>query len=64
MSAPRKPELNPDQAARVARAREVLEAVEADQDFDPGSMAMNLGRLEWHVAELLRVIGELTGGER
>lgn len=62
MSAPRTPQLTPGQAARVERAQEVLEAVEADRSFDPGDIAANLGRLEGQMRELLHVIRELTGG--
>jgi hypothetical protein len=62
MSAPRKPQLNEDQAARVERAREALEASRADDE--PDNYGKHLGRLEAHLAFVFDVIDELTGGAR
>lgn len=62
MSAPRKPELDAAQAYTVRRAREALEAAEAERDMNAANLARHLGSLEWYTAELLVLVGELTGG--
>jgi hypothetical protein len=62
MSAARKPELTPDQAAYVARARKALDAG-TDKNLDIlDRLAQRVGSLEWHMGELLALIAELTGG--
>jgi hypothetical protein len=62
VSAPRKPELNADQAAYVERAREALQS-SGDKNLDIlDRLAQRVGSLEWHMGELLAVIDQLTGG--
>ena len=56
----RKPDLTPDQAADADLARVALEASMADTD--PANYAEHLGSLEYHVAKLLELIADLTGG--
>lgn len=51
--------LTADQAARVEDARAVL-AGEPVSMYELGDLANRIGRLEWHVGELLALIGELT----
>jgi len=64
VSAPRKPELDAVQAASVERAREVLEAgTDPDEDLIE-RLARRVGALEYHVAELLALVGKLSGGEK
>jgi hypothetical protein len=52
-------QLTTDQAQRIERARVVL-AEESPSTYEPADMAGRLGRLEWHVQELLSLIGEIT----
>jgi hypothetical protein len=48
------------QAAGVARARAVLAG---EPSCEPGDMAARIGRLEYHLAEMLALAGELAPGE-
>jgi hypothetical protein len=48
-----RPRLDPSQAARLDRARELLTA---EHGHDPASMAARVGQLEWHLAELLALV--------
>jgi hypothetical protein len=50
-------ELRQDQASRIERARAVLAEAPV---YDPAGMAGRIGRLEWHLQELLALTGELT----
>ena len=52
------PALTADQAARVERAREVLAEPAV---YEPAAMAGRIGRLEWHLEELLALVGQLGG---
>lgn len=64
MSAPQKPQLAPEQALTVQRAREALDAG-TDKDQDPiYRLAYRVGALEHHVGELLALVAKLTGGDR
>lgn len=49
-------ELTPDQAQRAERARAVLAE---KHGYEPANMAGRIGRLEWHLQELLALVGEL-----
>jgi hypothetical protein len=49
--------LTPDQAQRIDRARAVLAEPPA---YEPADMVGRIGRLEWHVQELLSLVGELA----
>jgi len=53
--------LRPDQRIQVDRAREVLAA---KSGYEPLQMAERIGALEWHVAELLRLVDDLAGRAR
>jgi len=53
-------ELTNGQAQHVERARAVLTDPPA---YEPADMAARIGRLEWHLQELLALIGELSGLE-
>ena len=48
--------LTTDQQARVAAARELLDA---EHGYDAAELAPRVGRLEWHLAEMLALVGEL-----
>ena len=52
-------ELRPDQAQRVERARQVL-AGQSPSMYELADMAGRIGSLEWHLEELLSLVGELT----
>jgi len=54
-------ELTAGQAQHVERARAVLTDPPA---HEPAGMTDRIGRLEWHLGELLALIGELAGQER
>ena len=54
------PAFTADQAARVERAREVLAEPAA---YEPADMAGRIGRLEWHLEELLRLAAQLAEGK-
>jgi hypothetical protein len=53
-----RPRLTPTQAASVQAARVTLDAAKADRD--PDRHACHLGALEFIVADLLALIGDLT----
>jgi hypothetical protein len=55
-AAPRR--LTPTQAASVQAARTILDAAKADQE--PARDAYHVGALEFIVADLLRLIGDLA----
>jgi hypothetical protein len=57
ISASRKTGLDPYQAGRVDRAREVLTQ---RQGTDTYSLAVRVGQLEWWVGDLLALIDALT----
>ncbi len=50
--------LTPGQAQRVEAARRVLADPPAHEPMD---MAARIGRLEWHLGELLALVAELAG---
>lgn len=52
-------QLTPDQIQRVERARAVL-AEEQPSMYELADMAGRIGRLEWHVQELLSLAEELA----
>lgn len=52
--------LTPDLAKRVERARAVLDE---PHDYEPADMAARIGKLQWHLGELLALVGELSGAE-
>ena len=54
------PKLTKDQAADVDLARVALDA--SMTDTEPANYAKHLGALEYHVAKLLELITDLTGG--
>lgn len=49
-------QLTADQAQRAERARAVLAEPSA---YEPAEMAGRIGRLEWHLEELLSLIADL-----
>lgn len=51
--------LTPDQQARVDRAREVLD--EKRHEYDPESMAAQIGRLDYWLRDMLAIVGQLAG---
>jgi hypothetical protein len=51
--------LTADHAAVVERARAVL-TEDSPSMYELGDMAARIGRLEWHVGELLALISDLT----
>jgi len=54
------PVLTPDNARRVERARAVLAEPRA---YDPLEMAGRIGRLEWHLQELLALVAGLEAAK-
>lgn len=54
--------LTPDQARQVERARQVL-AEQPGSMYELADMAGRIGRLEWHLGELLALVAELGAGE-
>jgi len=48
-----------DQGRTVERPREAVS--EERYAYDPMSMAEHIGRLQWHVGELIAVVEQLTG---
>jgi hypothetical protein len=50
-------QLTPDQKTQIGGAREVLGA---KTGYDPAEMAGRIGRLEWHLGELLSLVEHLT----
>ena len=55
------PALTANQAARIERARTVLAE---PQTYEPADMAGRIGRLEFHIEELLALVGNLSGRTR
>jgi hypothetical protein len=53
-----KPDTPADRDA-IDRAREVLE--ESPSLYEPGDMAERIGRLEWHLGEMLRLAARAAG---
>jgi len=53
MTTTARPQLDPSQAARLDRARELLTA---EHGHDPASMAARVGQLEWLCRELLALV--------
>jgi hypothetical protein len=49
--------LTPDQQQRVDRACEVLTGLTS---YEPLDMAARIGSLEWHLAELLALVGDMA----
>ncbi len=56
-----KPDTPADRATTVGRAREVLEEAPPSL-YELGGMAARIGRLEWHLGELLALVAERAAG--
>ena len=55
---PERPQLTPEQAVYVERARKVLEAAAADRD--PANLPDHCGALGWHLGEMLALVADLA----
>ena len=53
-------QLNSYQQARLDQARQALVASQA-AGSDPMSLAQQVGALQWNIAEVLKLVGELAG---
>lgn len=54
--------LTAEQAAHVERARVVL-AEDPPSMYELGDMTARIGSLEWHLGEMLRLVGQLAPGK-
>ena len=61
MSATTSTQLDRYQQASLDRAADVLAA---DHGYDPDAMAYRIGQLEWHLGELLTLVGQLIKDAR
>jgi hypothetical protein len=57
-----RPALTADQAQRADRARQVL-AEQSPSMYELVDMAERIGRLEWHLGELLALVDELAAAK-
>lgn len=55
-------ELTKDEARRLQRARAVLASGETGHDI--GDLAARIGRLEWWLGDIVKLVESLTGQDR